>query len=421
MPPRFHLLIATQFLSALADNALLLVTIALLQRLGEPAWWVPVLKLLFVSLYVLLAPWLGPLVDSRPKAQWMQVANALKLLAVLAMVVGLSPLLAFPMAGLGAAIYAPAKYGLVTEQVPPERLVRANAWLEVSVVGAVLLGAVLGGALVGVAPAPGSPASWPGVDASVAGSGLAGPLLVLVGLYGLSQLLNRGVRDGGLHHGRPTWRFRSVLRRFRDDNRVLWQDRLGRLSLSVTLVCWGAGAALQLAVLSWAVVVLGLGLDRAAGLQAVVAVGVVVGAVLAGRHVPLAAVPRLVPLGLVMGVVVMLGSSLQTPVPAGLAMAVVGLLGGALMVPMNALLQHRGHCLLTAGRSVAVQGFNENASVLLTMAVYAALLRGGVDAPDVLFGLGLALAAATSVLWWLARRDSPVAVLPAASSSSDSN
>jgi hypothetical protein len=122
-----------------------------------------------------------------------------------------------------------------------------------------------------------------------------------------------------------------------------------------------------------------------------------------------------------MGVVVMLGSSLQTPVPAGLAMAVVGLLGGALMVPMNALLQHRGHCLLTAGRSVAVQGFNENASVLLTMAVYAALLRGGVDAPDVLFGLGLALAAATSVLWWLARRDSPVAVLPAASSSSDSN
>lgn len=393
LAPGLHLLIAAQFCSALADNALLIVAIAWLAARGWPAWWAPMLKLGFTVAYVALAPGVGALADRWPKAQVMMAMNGLKVLGVLLLLADGHPLLALTVVGVGAAGYAPAKYGLVTELVPPSRLVAANGWIEVTTVCAALLGTVLGGLLVG--PVLGRLAGVP--TEPLAPLRLA--LWLLLGLYGLAALLNLGVPDSGARYPRPRLRPRILLRRHVRAHRLLWADPRGGLSLAVTTLFWGAAAVLQLAVLHWGTEVLGLGLDRAALLQGVVAVGVVGGAAVAGRHGTLASAPRLLPLGIALGLLVPGVALLEDWRLAVPALLLVGALGGALVVPMNALLQHRGQALLSAGRSIAVQNFNENLGVLTMLAVYAGLLALGFDVRVLMAGLGLLVAAGVAGLW----------------------
>jgi MFS family permease len=394
MPTGFYRLIAAQFVSALSDNALLIVAIAWLQQMGWPGWWAPLLKFNFTIAYVVLAPFVGPLADSLPKQRLMMAMNALKVLGVAALLAGLNPLLAFAVIGVGAAAYAPAKYGLVTEMVAPRMLVLANGWIEVSTVCAVLLGAVLGGVLI----SPWAAASALQLAPAV-GPLHAAAALLLAG-YALAAVLNLGIPDSGTRYRRAHRAPRALWRAFRRGQRRLWQDAEGGLSMAATTLFWGAAAVLQFAVLRWAVERLGLPLDRAAYLQAVVAVGIVGGAALAARWVPLAQATRVLPLGVAMGVLVPLVAwvpSWQTALPL---LALVGALGGALVVPLNALLQHRGHALLTAGRSIAVQNFNENLSVLVMLGVYAGLLALGVDIRAIMAGLGLLVAGAVGWLAW---------------------
>ena len=260
MPAGFHRLIAAQFFSALADNALLIVTMALLQRRGLPAWWAPLLKFGFTLSYVVLAPLVGPLADAVPKAKLMAWMNGVKVLGVLALLAGANPVAAFVVVGFGAAAYAPAKYGLVTELVAPRQLVAANGWLEVSVVCAVLLGTVFGGVLVSPLLAP----LWQ--------HGLA-DLHLLLAVYGLAALLNLGVPDSGARYAARSIHPLALLRDFRDANATLWRDPLGGLSLAATTLFWGAGATLQFIVLRWAQEQIGLPLHQASYLQAAVAVG----------------------------------------------------------------------------------------------------------------------------------------------------
>ncbi|MEK8032712.1 lysophospholipid transporter LplT [Ideonella sp. DXS29W] len=405
-PPGFRWLISAQFTSALADNALLIVTIALLQEQGWPGWWAPLLKFSFTLSYVFLAPFVGPLADAFPKARLMAVMNGVKALGVLALLAGLHPVLAFAVVGFGAAAYAPCKYGLITELVPPRQLVAANGWIEVSVVGAALLGTVLGGGLVSpwllgaeaVQAAGRWLAAWPVVaDHSALTASLAGLLL----LYALAGAFNIRVADSGARY--PASQIHPVVlaRAFWRDHLLLWRDRDGGLSLAVTTIFWGVGATLQFAVLRWAVDRLGLTLDQAAYLQAAVAVGVVVGASVAGRWVPLAQAKRMLPAGVVLGLmmpVVACSGHLALAIPL---LATVGIVGGLMVVPLNALLQHRGHELLSAGRSIAVQGCSENASILVMLAGYAALVAGDVPIVPVMWIFGLAIAAAMA---WLMRR-----------------
>jgi MFS family permease len=412
MPRGFHLLIAAQFASALADNALLIVTIALLHQQGYPAWWAPLLKFAFTLAYVGLAPVVGPVADAMPKARLMAWMNALKVVGLL-MLVGVldpvagpvPPVLAFAVVGLAAAAYAPAKYGLVTEIVPPERLVRANAWIEVSVVVAALMGTVLGGLLVSsvVVTSPAS-TTLAGVLAGLA-MGSAGPfaasLLALLAVYGLAAVLNLGIPDSGARYPRAAVHPVALVRHFRAANRVLWRDHGGgRLSLAVTTLFWGVGATLQFAVLLWAQAVLDLSLDQAAYLQAAVAVGVMAGAAFAGRHIALREARRVLPLGIVLGALIPLVASTASLPLAAVLLAVTGAVGGVLVMPLNALLQHRGHTLITAGRSIAVQGFNENLSVLVMLAGYAALLAVGMPIVTLMWAFGLAIGAAMAWLWW---------------------
>ncbi|HEX2011030.1 MAG TPA: lysophospholipid transporter LplT, partial [Roseateles sp.] len=301
MPPGFHPLIAAQFCSALADNALLIVTIALLQRQGLPLWWAPLLKFGFTLSYVLLAPLVGPLADAMPKARLMAWMNGLKIMGLAGMLAGWHPVLAYSLVGLGAAAYAPAKYGLVTELVPPRRLVAANGWLEVSIVGAALLGTVLGGLLV----APWLALPFFGLQ------GLDGSLLLLGAVYALAALLQLAVPDSGARYPAVCRHPAQLWRDFWRANRRLWRDAEGGLSLAVTTLFWGVGATLQFAVLRWAEAQLALPLERAAYLQAAVAVGVVLGAAAAGRWVPLARARRVLPLGVLLGALIVLLAWLQ--------------------------------------------------------------------------------------------------------------
>jgi len=398
MPPGFHLLIAAQFASALSDNALLIVAIALLQQQGHPAWWAPLLKFSFTIAYVVLAPFVGPLADAIPKARLMMVMNALKVLGVVALLAGVNPLAAFALIGIGAAAYAPAKYGLVTELVPARRLVAANGWIEVATVCAVLLGAGLGGVLVSPFATALSARLWP------AQAPLQAAMALLLAGYALAALLNLGLPDSGARYRRAHRAPRALLRSFTRAQVRLWRDPEGGLSMAVTTLFWGAAAVLQFAVLRWATDVLVLPLDQAAYLQATVAVGIVAGAAYAGRRCSLAQATGVLPLGVVMGAVVPLVALVDSWLLALPLLAIVGALGGALVVPLNALLQHRGHALLTAGRSIAVQNFNENLSVLLMLALFAGAMALQIDIRVVISAIGAIVASVVAWLIWRERR-----------------
>ncbi len=396
LPRGFAWLMAAQFLSALADNALLIVTIAHLHYLGAAVWWAPLLKFAFTLSYVFLAPFIGVLADAVCKRRLMGWMNSLKLLGVLAMLGGVHPLLAFALVGLGASVYAPAKYGLLTESVPPAALVAANGWVESSVVLSVLLGTVLGGGLISPlwldsAASQALGALWP-VHRGASSGGLNVSFWGVIGCYGLSAWCNLGIRPSGARYPAREPRPARILADFWRANARLWRDASGGLSLAVTTVFWGVGATLQFAVLHWGVQVLGLRMDKAAYLQGVVAVGVVVGAVLVAQRLRLRHATGVLPLGLLMGALMAASVWVSDWIWALPSLLLIGAFGGMLVVPMNALLQHRGYRLLTAGQSIAVQGFNENLSVLVMLLLYAGLLAAQVpvQAIMVLAGLGLA-------------------------------
>ena len=411
MPSGFHLLIAAQFVSALADNALLIVAIALLAEQGLPGWWAPMLKFGFTLSYVLLAPFVGALADTFPKARLMAWMNAVKLSGAALMLAGVHPIAGFALVGLGAAAYAPAKYGLIIELVAPRHLVAANGWVEVSVVCAALLGTVIGGVLV-------SPAGVMTLSEIVPAHGLAwltdsahapGMALLVAG-YALASVLNQGIPDSGARYPHREVSVWPMCRDFHHDHLRLWRDPDGGVSLAATTLVWGVAATLQFAVLRWAIDVLGLGLDRAAYLQAAVALGVIAGAAAAGRWVPLHAARRMLPVGIVLGLLLPVVASLDRVALAVPMLMLVGAAGGLLVVPLNALLQHRGHAVLTAGRSIAVQGFNENASVLAMLAVYGSLTAAQMPIRTLMWCFGAFIAAAMGALtWWAAR---PRSALP---------
>jgi LPLT family lysophospholipid transporter-like MFS transporter len=378
MPKGFYFLIGAQFASGLADNALIILGIFFLQEQGYPEWWAPMLKFSLTLSYVFLASVVGPLADAFAKQHVMTWMNALKIGGIFLLLLGAQPMVAFAFVGLAASLYAPAKYGLMTESVPPHLLVRANAWLEVSMVLSVVLGIALGGALTGLSASghvmhvlPAEFMVWlPFVTTQTLPA-----MLILLGIYLLAALLNLGLRH---------MRTRAVivpltgqafqLRGFWKSNLQLWRDPLGGLSLYVTTLYWGVGAVLQFAVLMWSQQLLGLALQEGAFLQALVAVGVIVGAFWAGHQFKLHAARDALPWGLGLAIllpVIIQISNVWLAVPLLLC---VGFSGGMLLVPMNALLQRRGMQVLSAGRSIAVQGFNENLSVLLMLASYSALL-----------------------------------------------
>ena len=351
--------------------------IAFLSEQGYPGWWAPLLKFSFTLSYVVLAPLMGPLADAFSKAKLMAFMNALKVVGVAFIFTSFHPVLAFAIVGMAASAYAPAKYGLITETVPESGLVKANGWLEVTVVMSVILGTACGGMLVATSELP-----WMSnfnlkfietfsLDIHTV---YAGPLLSLILIYSTAALLNFGIPNADVSYAQQSMRPIALIQNFMKSNYMLWSDSIGRISLAVTTLFWGIGAVVQFAVLLWAKEALNMPLEKASLLQAVVAFGVIFGAGVAGHSVALKNAYKVLPLGLWLGFslpALAFATSLWIAIPL---MLVTGFAGGMLMVPMNALLQNRGYHLLTAGRSIAVQGFNENASVMLMLGIYSGLL-----------------------------------------------
>lgn len=416
MKKGFYTIMAAKFFSSLADNALLIAAIALLKDLHAPNWMTPLLKLFFVLSYVVLAAFVGAFADSRPKGRVMFITNSIKVIGCLIMLFGLHPLIAYGIVGFGAAAYSPAKYGILTELLPADRLVAANGWIEGTTVSSIILGTVLGGALISphiashvIAHTP----AWINTPAEAA-------MAIIMAIYAVAALFNLRIPDTGARYPKQEHGPVKLVTDFADCFMALWRDKLGQISLAVTTLFWGAGATLQFIVLKWAEVSLGMSLSEGALLQAVVAVGVAAGAIAAAGRIPLKKSLTVLPAGIIMGIAVMLMAFYTRDlfpsnwvlhvggmsVPAYLLVAYlflmcVGALSGYFVVPMNALLQHRGHVLLSAGHSIAVQNFNENLSVLVMLCLYAVLvwLDVPVGVVIVLFGTFVCV-----TMWLVIRR-----------------
>lgn len=370
----FYIILSAQFLSALADNALLFAAIALLQDLSAPSWHTPVLQEFFVISYIVLAPFVGAFADALPKGRVMFISNNIKLIGCFAMLAGLNPLYAYGIVGFGAAAYSPAKYGILTEYLPPAQLVAANAWMEGATVAAIVLGAILGGLMLNADISGHILMHLPFLgDISVAK--LAIVLITL--LYIAAALANLFIPSIAMDHRLPKRNPLFLLHDFWHSFKLLWRDPLGQVTLAVTTLFWGAGATLRLVILTWAGLVLKYDMQKATQLTAVVAVGIAIGSVLAGRYIKLQDSIKVLPAGIVMGLVVIGMMFVSDPLIAAGLLMVIGGLGGFFVVPMNALLQHRGHLLMGAGHSIAVQNFNENLSILVLLGFYALMDRAG--------------------------------------------
>ncbi|AYH44233.1 lysophospholipid transporter LplT [Azoarcus sp. DN11] len=389
MPLGFYIIMAAQFFSALADNALLIIAIALLREMSAPATYEPLLKLFFTVSYVALAAFVGAFADSMPKWRVMFISNTIKIGGCLMLLLGAHPLFAYAVIGLGAAAYSPAKYGILTEYLPHRQLVVANGWIEGLTVGAIILGTVIGGVLI-----------RPDVGNWIVGLGLpmvhSNPLHATIAIVSLLYLaaaaFNLRIPDTGVDHKPLRSNPIYLIHDFTHCMKLLWRDRLGQISLAVTTLFWGAGATLQFIVIKWAEHNLGFDLSKASMMQGVVALGVALGAVLAARLISLRRSVQVIPLGIAMGLVVMVMVVVTQPSLAMVLMVVVGGLAGFFVVPMNALLQHRGHILMGAGHSIAVQNFNENLSILIMTGLYALLIMSNlsISAVIVMFGLFVA-------------------------------
>ncbi|EDT0915920.1 lysophospholipid transporter LplT [Salmonella enterica subsp. enterica] len=377
--------IVAQFLSAFGDNALLFATLALLKAQFYPDWSQPVLQMVFVGAYILFAPFVGQIADSFAKGRVMMVANGLKLAGAAGICLGVNPFVGYTLVGIGAAAYSPAKYGILGELTTGDKLVKANGMMEASTIAAILLGSVAGGVL----------ADWHVITALVA-CALAYAGAVAANLF-IPKLV--AARPG------QSWRLSAMTRSFFSACVVLWRNGETRFSLVGTGLFWGAGVTLRFLLVLWVPVALGI-TDNATPtyLNAMVAVGIVVGAGAAAKLVTLETVSRCMPAGILIGVVVAIFSLQHALLPAYALLLLIGMLGGFFVVPLNALLQERGKKSVGAGNAIAVQNLGENSAMLLMLGLYSLAVLVGVPAVAIGIGFGVLFALAIAALWIWQRR-----------------
>ena len=380
MKKGFFTIMSAQFFSSLADNALLVGAIELLKTSGAPDWHVPALTPLFALFYVILAPFVGAFADAVPKGKVMFISNAIKVIGCLLMLFGANPLFAYAIVGLGAAAYSPAKYGILTELLPNSQLVKANGWIEGLTILSIILGVLLGGQLLGHTVSQ----RLLSFDMPVMDTGINTPpeaaVAVIVFLYAIAALFNLRIPRTEAPLQPLLHTVSGLIRDFSNCNARLWNDKLGQISLATTTLFWGVSGNLRVIVFAWAAAALGYTTTQASSLVGVVAIGTAAGAVFASMRMRLDQATAVIPLGIVMGVLVV-GLNLITNVwLAAPFLILLGAVGGYLVVPMNALLQHRGANLMGAGRSIAVQNFNEQACILGLGAFYTGMTRFGLSA-----------------------------------------
>lgn len=372
--------IAAQFLSAFGDNALLFVTLAVLKAQFYPDWSQPVLQMVFVGAYILFAPFVGQIADSFAKGRVMMFANSLKLLGAASICIGVNPFIGYTLVGIGAAAYSPAKYGILGELTSGDKLVKANGLMESSTIAAILLGSVAGGILADL------------------------NLLLALGLcavmYAAAVVANLFIP--ALVAARPgqSWRFGPMTRSFFCASLTLWRNDETRFSLMGTSLFWGAGVTLRFLLVLWVPHALGI-TDNATPtyLNAMVAIGIVIGAGAAAKLVTLGNVARCMPAGVLIGVAVAIFAVQQALLPAYALLILIGVLGGFFVVPLNALLQERGKHTVGAGNAIAVQNLGENTAMLLMLGLYSLAVKAGAPVVGIGVGFGVLFALAIGGLW----------------------
>ena len=388
-----------QFFSSLADNALLITAFYALATINAPEWMTPLLKSSFVISYVALAAFVGAFSDCMPKGRVMFVTNVLKIVGCTLMFVHVHPLIAYGVVGMGAAAYSPAKYGILTELLPAEKLVAANGWIEGLTIASVIFGSGLGGALINpkVSALLMAVLHIPVLDSLIT-TPLEAALSVVMLLYIIATVFNLYILDTGAKYARQATNPIELISDFTHCCKTLWADRLGQITLSITTLFWGAGAVLQFLVIYWAEVSLNLPLDKAAVIPAVSAIGIAFGAVAAGRYVPIKKSLSVMPFGIAMGLVVMSMTMVHSVWLAYPLLILIGALSGYFVVPMNALLQHRGHVLMSAGHSISVQNFNENVSILIMNGLYAFMVKSHLSVNIIIVSFGMFVSCTTMMV-----------------------
>ena len=396
----FYTIMSAQFFSSLADNALFVAAVELLKSGGAPEWQRAALVPMFALFYVVLAPYVGAFADSRPKGWVMFISNAIKVVGCLMMLFGTHPLMAYAIVGLGAAAYSPAKYGILTELLPPSQLVKANGWIEGLTIASIILGVLLGGQLVGHHVS----SKLLSLDLPLLDTGIdtapEAAITVLILVYAIAAWFNTRIPHTGVEMRAMPANPLALLPDFWSCNARLWRDKLGQISLATTTLFWGVSGNLRYIVLAWSAAALGYSTTQASSLVGVVAIGTAVGAVAASMRMRLNMATRVIPLGIGMGLLVILMNFIHNVWVAAPFLILLGALGGFLVVPMNALLQHRGHNLMGAGRSIAVQNFNEQACILGLGAFYSLSTGMGLSAFGAITAFGLVVA---GVMWLIQR------------------
>jgi MFS transporter, LPLT family, lysophospholipid transporter len=393
----FYTIMSAQFFSSLADNALFVAAVELLRQSGAPEWQRAALVPMFALFYVILAPFVGAFADALPKGRVMFVSNLIKVVGCLMMLFGAHPLVAYAVVGLGAAAYSPAKYGILTELLPPSQLVKANGWIEGLTIGSIILGVLLGGQLVGPLLSPWMLSfDWPGAVTGIDTAPEAA-IVAIVLPYVIAAVFNLRIpRTSATLQAMESPP--ALVRDFSQCNSRLWADKLGQISLATTTLFWGVADNLRYIVLAWAAAALGYGTTQASSLVGVVAIGTAVGAVVASVTMKLDRATSVIPLAIAMGLMVIVMNFIGSVGWAIPFLIMLGAIGGYLVVPMNALLQHRGHNLMGAGRSIAVQNFNEQACILALGAFYAGMTLFGLSAFGAITIFGLVVAGTMEVI-----------------------
>lgn len=369
-------LLVAQFLSAFGDNAILFAAIGMVLQAPHTAeWYIPALQSVFLVAYVIAAPWVGPFADRLSKPRVLMIANLIKATGVSLILAGTEPLLAYALVGLGAAVYSPAKYGILPEMVDHGQLVKANAWIEASTIGAIILGTLVGGRLA---------------DVSVSGAFWLVAASYLVSLV-LTFLIPAVAPRGG--------HLRDALPQFSRTTRAFLQTARARFAMLGGSLFWGAAAVLRIVLVAWAPLVLA---SRSAGdiaeLALYLAIGVVAGSAVVPRIIPLEQLHRARLAAYAMGIAILVFGLADTATQARTILFFIGLAGGIFIVPINAALQQIGHTSVGSGRAVAVQNFFQNVAMLLTVGIYTAATALKVHPVSAVFGLGILVLAATLVL-----------------------
>ena len=381
MAKGFYTFLIAQFLSAIADNALLFACIALLSTLNAPEWHVPFLKETFVVSYIILAPFVGSFADALPKGRVMFISNGIKFFGCVLALLGVPPLFAYAIVGIGAAAYSPAKYGILTEMLPSNQLIKANAWVEGTTVSAIILGPVLGSTIAADNPYFG--------------------IAIIAVVYLLAAFFNHFIPKVPIYHKVAQRSLTFLIRDFWHAFTTLWKDTQGQVALAVTTLFWGAGATLQFVILQWAKEVLGMDQQAATVLIAILAIGIAVGSVGASMFVKLEEAVKVLPSGILMGFLVVSMIFVETREVAAVVLFCIGVLAGYFLVPLNSLLQHRGHILLGAGHSIAVQNFNENIGILLLLGIYTFMVHQNLPINFIIIIFGIFVSVSMAVIYQL--------------------